>query len=114
MPKGHLPLAGLTLAATTRAAAESEDDMDITTTRGDHTMISTNAHVWASHVGVTLTPVRPPHLPLQHPLPGARRTRATSWWGMTLLGAGLLGGWVAIGVGWGVFLDLLYLLLKIL
>jgi len=78
MPQGHLPLASLTLAATTRAGAEREDDRDITTTRGDHTMISTNAHVWASHGGVPLTPVRPPHLPLQHPLPGARRTRATS------------------------------------
>jgi hypothetical protein len=26
---------------------------------------------------------------------------------MTLLGAGLLGGWVVMGVGWGVFLGLL-------
>jgi len=69
-------------------------------------MISTNAHVWAPHAAVTLPPAREPHLLPQHP-PGARRTRATSWWGMTLLGAGLLGGWVVLGAGCGVVLGLL-------
>ena len=68
-------------------------------------MISTNAHIWAPHAAVTLSPARSPHLPLQqHP---SRRNRAALWRRMTLLGAGLLGGWVVMGVGCGVILGLL-------
>ena len=66
-----------------------------------------NTQISAYHTVATVTPPRPSHAPLQHHLPGPRRTRATSWWGMTLLGAGLLGGWVVMGVGGGVFLGLL-------
>ena len=62
-------------------------------------MISNNTNVWAYHAAVTLPPAH-------HP-PGPRRTRALSWWGMTLPVAGLLGGWVVMGVGCGVFLGLL-------
>jgi len=71
-------------------------------------MISNNAHVWAPHAAVTLTPARSPHLPPAAAPP--RRNRATSWWGMTLLVAGLLGGWGVMGVGFGVFLGLLAVL----
>ena len=66
-----------------------------------------NTQMWAYHTVATVTPPRPSHLPLQHHTPDPRRTRATSWWGMTLLGAGLVGGWVVMGVGCGVFLGLL-------
>jgi hypothetical protein len=66
-----------------------------------------NTQISAYHTVATVTPPRPSHAPLQHHLPGPRRTRATSWWGMTLLVAGLLGGWVVMGVGGGVFLGLL-------
>ena len=61
-------------------------------------MISVNTNVWASHAAVTLPPAHPSD---------SRRTRAMSWWGMTLLVAGLLGVWVVMGVGWGVSLGLL-------
>ncbi len=70
-------------------------------------MISTNANVWAPHAAVTLTPAGPPPRSPQHHPPAPRRNRATSWWKMTLLGAGLLGAWVVMGVGCGVFLGLL-------
>ena len=52
------------------------------------------------------SPSKPPRSPQHHP-PAPRRNRATSWWKMTLLGAGLLGAWVVMGVGYGVFLGLL-------
>jgi len=61
-------------------------------------MISVNPNVWAAHAAVTLPPAHPSD---------SRRTRAMSWWGMTLLVAGLLGVWVVMGVGWGVSLGLL-------
>lgn len=66
-----------------------------------------NTQIWAYHTVATVTPPRPSHAPLQHHLPAPRRTRATSWGGMTLLVAGLLGGGVVMGVGCGVFLGLL-------
>ncbi len=44
-----------------------------------------NTQMWAYHTVATVTPPRPSHLPLQHHTPDPRRTRATSWWGMTLL-----------------------------
>jgi len=66
-----------------------------------------NTQISAHHTVATVTPPRPSHTPLQHHLPAPRRTRATSWWGMTLLVAGLPGGWVVMGVGCGVFLGLI-------
>jgi len=70
-------------------------------------MISVNANIWAPHTAVPLSPARPSLLPVQHHPPDPRRTRATSWWGMPLLVAGLLGGWLVMGVGGVVFLGLL-------
>jgi len=66
-----------------------------------------NTQISAYHTVATVTPPRPSLSPLQHHLPAPRRTRATSWWRIPLLVAGLLGSWVILGVGYGVFLGLL-------